>query len=177
MPVGGGGGWDPRVPPSILIPAHVSMYVCMYPGKKDHANTLLAWVLEGITWISTDTVGCWVSTHGRLNITREFSLHGRLPGIKIPYACIEAATVTLWNAVHGHLALTREWVLAWDTTVYVKYWPFYVQSCPSTWVQAVQKLMRMTFWYWSKLVMGDTLGRWSLVAEGSNAQRIKALLS
>ena len=41
------------------------------------------------------TVVSRVSTHGRLNITRDFGPHGRLPGIKIPYICIEAATVTL----------------------------------------------------------------------------------
>ena len=36
----------------------------------------------------------WVSAHGRLNITCNFGLHGRLPRIKIPYISIEAATVT-----------------------------------------------------------------------------------
>ena len=34
-----------------------------------------------------------VSAHGRLNITHDLGPHGRLPGIKIPYICIEAATV------------------------------------------------------------------------------------
>ena len=43
----------------------------------------------------------WVSTHGRLNMTHDFGPHGRLPGIKIQYVCIEAATVTPWNAVHA----------------------------------------------------------------------------
>ena len=39
------------------------------------------------------TVVSRVSAHGRLNITRDFGPHGHLPGIKIPYVCIEAATV------------------------------------------------------------------------------------
>ena len=34
-----------------------------------------------------------VSTHGHLNIARDFGLHRRLPGIKIPYVFMEAATV------------------------------------------------------------------------------------
>ena len=42
-----------------------------------------------------------------------------------------------------------------------------------TWVQPVQKLTMMAFQLWSKLVAGDTQGRRSLVAEGSNAHRIK----
>ena len=41
----------------------------------------------------TCTVVSRVSAHGCLNITRDFGPHGRLPGIKIPYVCIEAATV------------------------------------------------------------------------------------
>ena len=45
----------------------------------------------------------WVSAFGRLNITRNFGPHRRIPGIKIPYVCIEAATVALWNVVHGGL--------------------------------------------------------------------------
>ena len=61
--------------------------------------------------------------------------------------------------------------------IYVKYWPFNVQSHPNAWVQAVQKLTTMAFRRWSKLVAGDTQGRWSLVAEGLNAHRIEALLS
>jgi hypothetical protein len=40
------------------------------------------------------TVVSRVNTHGRLNITHDFGPHGRLPGIKIPYVCIEAAIVT-----------------------------------------------------------------------------------
>jgi hypothetical protein len=40
----------------------------------------------------------------------------------------------------------------------------------------VQKLTTMAFQHWSKLVAGDTQGHWSLVAEGSNAHRIEALL-
>ena len=36
-----------------------------------------------------------VSTHGRLNIIRDFDPHGRLPGTKIPYVCIEE--------IHGRL--------------------------------------------------------------------------
>ena len=50
-----------------------------------------------------------VSAHGHLNIhvTHDFGQRGRLPGIKIPYVCIEGAT----------LALTREWALARDTMV------------------------------------------------------------
>ena len=40
------------------------------------------------------TVVSWVSVHGCLNIIRDFGPHGRLPGIKIPYVCIEAATLT-----------------------------------------------------------------------------------
>ena len=39
------------------------------------------------------TVAFRVSVHGCLNITRDFSLHGRLPGIYIPYVYMEAATV------------------------------------------------------------------------------------
>ena len=40
------------------------------------------------------TVVSRVSAHGHINIlTCDFGLHGRLPGIKIPYVCIEAATV------------------------------------------------------------------------------------
>ena len=37
----------------------------------------------------------WVSAHayGYLNVTHYFGLHGCLPGIKIPYICIEVATV------------------------------------------------------------------------------------
>ena len=52
------------------------------------------------------TVVSQVSTHGHLNITHNFGPHGRLPGIKIPYVCIEAATVAPWNAVHGCLPRT-----------------------------------------------------------------------
>ena len=44
-------------------------------------------------YFSVIAVVSWVSAHGRLNITRDFGLHGCLPGIKIPYVCIEAATV------------------------------------------------------------------------------------
>jgi hypothetical protein len=40
------------------------------------------------------TVVSRVSAHRSLNITRDFGPHGRLPRIKIPYICIEAATVT-----------------------------------------------------------------------------------
>ena len=39
------------------------------------------------------TVVSRVSAHGCLNMTHDFGLHGRLPGIKIPYVCIEAAIV------------------------------------------------------------------------------------
>ena len=39
------------------------------------------------------TVVSRLSAHGRLNITCDFGLDGHLPGIKIPYVCIEAATV------------------------------------------------------------------------------------
>ena len=49
------------------------------------------------------TVVSRVSAHGCLNIIHDFGLYGHLPGIKIPYVCIEAATVAPWNAVHGHL--------------------------------------------------------------------------
>ena len=42
--------------------------------------------------------------HWCLNITRDFGPHGRLPRIKVPYVCIEAATVAPWNAVHGCLS-------------------------------------------------------------------------
>ena len=61
------------------------------------------------------TVVSRVSAHGRLNITRDFGPHGRLPGIKIPYVYIEAAT-----AACGTWALTHERVLAWDTAVITK---------------------------------------------------------
>ena len=44
---------------------------------------------------STITIVSRVSTHERLNITRNFGLHGCLPGTKMPYICIEAATVAL----------------------------------------------------------------------------------
>ena len=43
---------------------------------------------------STTTVVSRVSAHEHLNITHEFGPHGHLPGIKIPYVCIEAATLT-----------------------------------------------------------------------------------
>ena len=59
------------------------------------------------------TVVSRVSAHGRLNITHDFGLHGRLPRIKISYVCIEAATV----APCGTWALIREWALAQDTMV------------------------------------------------------------
>ena len=62
------------------------------------------------------TIVSWVSAHGYLNITHDFGLHGRLPGIKILYTCIEVATVAPWNAVHGRL-YTREWAIARDTMV------------------------------------------------------------
>ena len=39
------------------------------------------------------TVVSWVNAHGCLNITLDFGPHGRLPWIKIPYVCIEAAIV------------------------------------------------------------------------------------
>ena len=41
----------------------------------------------------------WVSAHGCLNIPSDFGPNGRLPGIKTPYVCIEAATMTPWNGV------------------------------------------------------------------------------
>ena len=47
----------------------------------------------------------WSVVHGRLNITCNFGLHRCLPGIKIPYDCIEAARVDTW-------ALIQEWALA-----------------------------------------------------------------
>ena len=68
-------------------------------------------------------------------------------------------------------------VLVGTTRTYVKYWLFNVRSRPNAWVQAVKKLTMMAFRHWSKLVAGDTQGRWSLVAEGSNMHRIEALLS
>ena len=39
------------------------------------------------------TVVSRVSAHRCLNITSNFGPHGHLPGIKIPYVCIEVATV------------------------------------------------------------------------------------
>ena len=45
-----------------------------------------------------------ICADGCLNITRDFVLHGRLPGIKLPYICIEAAIVAPWNMVHGRLS-------------------------------------------------------------------------
>ena len=36
-----------------------------------------------------------VSAHGHLNVTRDFGPHGHLPGIKIPWVCMEAAIVAL----------------------------------------------------------------------------------
>ena len=44
----------------------------------------------------------------------------RLPGIKIPYICIEAATAS-GPLKCGTSALTRKWVLAWDTMVDLVY--------------------------------------------------------
>ena len=41
------------------------------------------------------TVVSRVSAHGRLSITSDFGPYGYLPGIKIPYVCIETATVAL----------------------------------------------------------------------------------
>ena len=64
-----------------------------------------------------NTIVSWVSAHGSFNMNRNFGLHGCLPGIKIPYVCIEAATVRSGPLKCGTWALTREWVLAWDTTV------------------------------------------------------------
>jgi hypothetical protein len=47
------------------------------------------------------TVVSQVSAHGHLNITHDFGPYGRLPGIYLPFICIEAATLTLWNVVPG----------------------------------------------------------------------------
>ena len=54
------------------------------------------------------TVVSRVSTHGHLNITHDFGLHGRLPGIRSCYN-----DPLKW----GTWALTLEWALARDTTV------------------------------------------------------------
>ena len=53
----------------------------------------LNWIMRCIRLTMVHTVVSWVSAHGCLNITRDFGPHGRLPGIKLPYFCIEAATV------------------------------------------------------------------------------------
>ena len=50
--------------------------------------------IEQVHIYNNITIVSRVSAHGHLNITRDFGPHGRLPGIKIPYVCIEAATVT-----------------------------------------------------------------------------------
>ena len=75
-----------------------------FPHPPKILGRTLAWNVT-VSWGSAIvyTVVSQVSAHGRLNITRDFGPHGRLPGIKIPYVCIEAATVAPWNALHGHL--------------------------------------------------------------------------
>ena len=50
-------------------------------------HTHMSIFMDSITVVSR------VSAQGHLNITHDFGPHGRLPGIKIPYVCIEAATV------------------------------------------------------------------------------------
>ena len=95
-----------------------------------------------------------------------------------------------WYILHmlimypGEKDRVNEWLaqaLVGTALLYVVVWEKYqlivLQSRQNTWVQMVQKLMMLAFRSWSKLVVGDTQGRWSLVAEGSNAHRIKALLS
>ena len=56
-----------------------------------------------ICYVTIHTIVSQVSAHGCLNISRDFGPHGCLPGIKIPYVCIEAATVAPRNAVLGRL--------------------------------------------------------------------------
>jgi hypothetical protein len=45
-------------------------------------------------FVTCSTVVSRVSVHWRLNITRVFGLHGRLPRLYLPYVYIEAATLT-----------------------------------------------------------------------------------
>ena len=57
-----------------------------------HVHVHIYVVMVQRTIVNSDhTVVSRVSAHGCLNITRDFCLHRRLPGIKIPY---EAATLT-----------------------------------------------------------------------------------
>ena len=68
--------------------------------------------------IQINTVVSRVSarSHGRLNLTRDFGLHGHLPGIKNPI-CLYRSCYS-GPSKCGTWALTREWALAQDTTVY-----------------------------------------------------------
>ena len=56
------------------------------------ANEVESTYVQGAC-INMHTVVSRVSAREHLNIARDFGPHGRLPGIKIPYACIEAVTV------------------------------------------------------------------------------------
>ena len=49
----------------------------------------------------------WVSAHGYFSVTRDFGLHGRLPGIKIPYICIEAATMAQYMGTYPGVGACR----------------------------------------------------------------------
>ena len=88
---------------SSVLHNHVNLYcVFLWVTVKVHENT----------------VESWVSAYGRLNVTRDFGPHGRLPGIKI--SCMEAASDPL---KFGTWALTR------DTTVVTEYLVSFILEC------------------------------------------------
>ena len=70
--------------------------------------------------------------HGHLYIIRNFGLHGRLPGIKIPYVCIEAATLAR-PLKCGTWVLTREWALTQDTMYGTSVCPLECMLCRIMW--------------------------------------------
>lgn len=83
----------------------------MLSQQKVHATAL---VLLGIHTVYHITVVSRVSTYGHFNVTRDFGPHayGWLPGIKIPYVCIEAATVK-----YSTWALTQECLRYYSTSL------------------------------------------------------------
>ena len=82
----------------MLSQVGVDRVVDMQFGSNEAAYHLIIELYDRVCWdksiilnynaMKLHTVVSRVSAHGRLNITRDFGLHGRLPGIKIPYTSV-----------------------------------------------------------------------------------------
>ena len=78
----------------IIVDTCMCVYVLMFCHCGTICRTRLLHELLTDSQERTDIEQVHVYNNITINITRDFGPHGRLPGIKIPYVCIEAATVT-----------------------------------------------------------------------------------